>query len=296
MQNTETTIDAEVQGTTFAELWDAYPAPVRQLMTWGELGLFNQAWANYPAELGLAEEHIPDLVRMALDTRFDLKASDWENDFPYWAPNHALRTLGQLKVCHVASQLFPLLDKEDDFLVVDLPKVFAQMGLAILPKLIAYFQDPTQTQRTRERAADCLAEMGKQHPETRTLVLEALLAVFQQYQTQDPAFNTMLLYALLEIKAVEAADLIQAAFEAGCLDTIFCGDWLDIKPQLGLELTESERLDLTQRKQAFQARLARECHQSFQEMAEARNRQLGNQQAKHKRKLAKVARKQNRKK
>ena len=75
---------------------EPYHDPVAQLLTLGDPrqeGRIVSEWCDYPA-LGLTAEHVPELVRMALDD--DLHWCDWERA-EVWAPLHAWRALGQLR-------------------------------------------------------------------------------------------------------------------------------------------------------------------------------------------------------
>lgn len=62
-----------------------YPSPVDKLLTYGDARTLLK-WPNY-VELGLSLEHVPDLIRMAMDS--DLFAADMES-LETWAPVHAL--------------------------------------------------------------------------------------------------------------------------------------------------------------------------------------------------------------
>lgn len=289
--------ETEVVSTALAQLLSEYPEPVRQLIAHEPLGAMDSEWPNYPSKVGLEAEHISDLIRMATDSRFDHRAEDWqEDDRPYWAPSHAVRALGQMQALEAVQPLLLLLAKDDEWMMIDLPQALALMGPAIIPELAAFLADESQEQRAREGAAEVFEKMVAQHPDTREVCLDALLTVFRRYRNNDPELNGMLLFPLLKIKAVEAASLIQEAFEADCIPEDFCGDWLAVKHDLGLALTAEEHQEWTMREQAFRRRVYGMRHQQGQEAAEVLNRKLETKKVKAKRKAAKVARKQNRKK
>ena len=78
-----------------------YPPPVDKLLTFGECSP-SPEWPDYLA-LGLGSEHVPDLIRMAIDEELNQAASD---SLEVWAPVHAWRALGQL---HAEAAIEPLL-------------------------------------------------------------------------------------------------------------------------------------------------------------------------------------------
>ena len=69
-----------------------YPPPVSDLLTFGDCSRIG-AWPDYLA-LGLGPQHVPDLIRMALDEELHLADPD---SLDVWSPVHAWRALGQLR-------------------------------------------------------------------------------------------------------------------------------------------------------------------------------------------------------
>jgi len=62
--------------------------------------------------LGLGPQHVPDLIRMALDDELYWADSD---SLEVWAPIHAWRALGQLRAEAAVQPLTRLLARIDDF-------------------------------------------------------------------------------------------------------------------------------------------------------------------------------------
>jgi len=121
---------------------EAYHDPVAQLLTLGDPrqgGRMAPEWRDYLA-LGLAPEHVPELVRMALDE--DLHGADLESP-EVWAPLHAWRALGQLRAESAVEPLLQLLDRsdDDDSMQEDLPRVFGMIGPAAIPGLRDFLAD-----------------------------------------------------------------------------------------------------------------------------------------------------------
>ena len=85
---------------------DSYTDPAAQLLTYG--GVVGRTrddnWPDY-RDLGLTEESIPDLIRMATD----LDPRDPRTDgSEVWAPLHAWRALAQLQAVEAAGPLVHL--------------------------------------------------------------------------------------------------------------------------------------------------------------------------------------------
>src|ERR1700738_4886085 len=108
---------------------NSYSPPVDQLLTYGEGHLGSpDKWPNY-LELGLGQEHIPDLIRMATDEQLNRADPD---TLEVWAPTHPWRALGQL---HAEAAIEPLLSlfealEDDDWVKDELPSVFGMIGPA----------------------------------------------------------------------------------------------------------------------------------------------------------------------
>jgi hypothetical protein len=222
-----------------------YPAPINQLLTYGDCRNFLD-WPDYVAELGLTAEHIPDLIRMALDPELNWADSD---SLEVWAPTHAWRALGQLQA---EEAIAPLLSMADEFADItegndwywdDLPTVFAMIGAASIPPIIALLADRSHPLDTRTFAGNCLQAIGETHADLRLDCVVALTQQLEQIQKNDPELNGFLITNLIELAAVESAAAIQQAFAAKRVDASITGDWDDVQIDLGLK-TEAEADEL----------------------------------------------------
>ena len=86
-----------------------YPPPVSELLTFGDCREIRD-WPDYLA-LGLGPQHIPGLIRMALDEELHLADPD---SLDVWSPVHAWRALGQLRAESAVEPLAGLLDRVDE--------------------------------------------------------------------------------------------------------------------------------------------------------------------------------------
>ncbi|MBW4659086.1 MAG: hypothetical protein KME15_10450 [Drouetiella hepatica Uher 2000/2452] len=219
-----------------------YSPPVSQLLTYEEIDHNPDNWSGY-LNLGITSEHIPELIQMMGDRSLYLDETDEQL---YWAaPINAWRTLGQLKA---EAAIEPLIDVVrqwgdnldwDEWIVEEIPLIFGQIGAAALPALANYLSDSTQPQDCLETAISCIAQVGIQHPEQREQYVAILTHELEAYRDRDPEFNGFLVTALaIDLKAVEAAPVIEQAFNADKVDEAFMGDWGEVQVRLGLKTRE----------------------------------------------------------
>lgn len=211
-----------------------YPPPVSKLLTSGDVGDARE-WQDYRT-LGLGPEHAPDLIRMATDEVLHRMLAE---RIEVWAPVHAWRALGELRVEAAIGPLLNILfridEDEDDFAASDLPEVFGMIGPAALQPLEEYLGDPAHGLYARVACAEGIAQVGQRHPETRTRGVTILSGSLGQHDANDPVFNAFLVIALLDLKAVEVAPVMERAFAAGRVDRLVVGSWDAVQVKLGLK-------------------------------------------------------------
>jgi hypothetical protein len=209
-----------------------YSPPASSLLTFGDVRLFEE-WPNY-LELGFSHEHIPDLIRLATDTKLHLADSE---SAEVWAPVHAWRTLGQLAASEAVEPLLPLFHELDDsdWAGEELPEVYGMIGPAALPALTSYLADSGHEMWPRVMVGHSIERIAAHHPSARPACITALSQQLQQFRDTDPSLNAFLISYLLDLKAVEAAPLMEQAFAANSVDLSIAGDWEDIQVSLGLK-------------------------------------------------------------
>jgi hypothetical protein len=210
----------------------AYPPPLDRLLGLGVLFTRGREWRDY-GQMGVGPDHVPDLVRMACDP--DLNFAD-EDDPRVYAPLHAWRALGQLGAPEAAGPLAQLLVQlpDDDGANEELPVVLGMIGTAGVGPAVGILANPVLEERTRISAAGALEEIGKRHPELRDRCVEMLMGQLKRFAGQPEGLNGFLVHDLVELGAVEAAPLMQAAFAAERVDLLIRGDWEDVQVDLGL--------------------------------------------------------------
>jgi hypothetical protein len=213
---------------------DTYSNPVAKLLTYGdchEMDLHD--WPNYPETVGLTADDVPELIRMATDrTLWELKGDRLE----IWSPIHAWRSLGQLHAEAASAPLTQLFEEDDsDWTTEELPRIYAMLGPAAIPVLADYLTDVSHGTWARNIAVDSLLEIARSHPESRDACIAPMLQQLQSFAENDSDLNTILIGDLLDLKAVEAAPLIEQAFATENVDEFMVGTWASIQVELGLK-------------------------------------------------------------
>jgi HEAT repeat protein len=210
-----------------------YAPPVSELLSLGDPRQ-RPGWVDYLA-LGLTEAHVPELIRMVQDE--DLNWADSESD-EVWAPLHAWRALGALRAEAAIEPLLTLLPRideyDDDWVMEDLPDVFERIGQAAVPALGIFLADDRHGLWARVTAASSLGKIGQAHPQAREVCIAALNTQLAHFNTMDEELNGFIVNALVDLKAVEAAPMMERAFAADKVDIFILGDWEDAQIALGL--------------------------------------------------------------
>lgn len=206
--------------------------PVRKLLELGEPKYARDfAWPNY-REYGLGPEHIPALIQVATDHSLIHFPDD--ADPRGWGPVHAWRALGQL---HAEQAIEPLMQlfheiRDNDWVIEEMPDVFALLGPAAFSPLAAYLASPDYPTYSRLVAATSLMQLALAHPSLRINSIEALAAQLVDFKQNSPGMNGVLIANLVELDGAEKAELIQRVFAEGKVDRFIVGDWRDIKTRL----------------------------------------------------------------
>ena len=211
---------------------DALAAPVAKLLELGEPTYARDfAWPDYRS-YGIAPEHIPALIAIATDQEL-IHLPD-ERDPRGWGPIHAWRALGQLHAQEAIQPLMRLFHevRDNDWVIEEMPDVFALIGPPAFSPLVSYLRDRSYPTYSRLVAATSLMQMAFVEPAVRDQSIAVLAELLSSYAENSPGMNGVLVANLVELDAVEQADLIQKAFTEGKVDRFIVGDWRDIKHRL----------------------------------------------------------------
>ncbi len=217
-----------------------YTEPVSSLLTYGSAHSIND-WSVY-LELGLSEEHIPELVRMSGDE--ELRHAYWKSN-EVWAPLHARRTLGMLRAAEAIPALIDLFYQADDNdgekITEEMPQIFALIGEPAIQGLIRYTNNTSRTMHARATASSSLSYIGKEHPETREACIAGIETALAQYHHNDHTLNGLFVGDLLDLKATQAFPTIQQAYQEKYVDLMVCGDLEDVEIELELRKKRSTK-------------------------------------------------------
>ena len=218
---------------------DDYASPVAKLLSYGKCDIkrTNEPWPDY-LELGFTEEHIPDLIRMAIDS--DLNHAN-QATLDVWAPLHAWRTLGQLRAEEAVEPLVRLFGKlkNDDWLSIELPKVFSMIGSASLPALEKFLSDDGVDALDRISIPRCLERIAKDNPVCREECVSVLNRQLEKYEANAPILNGFLISGLADFNAIESIDIIRTAYSKECVDISVLGDLEDAEIWMGIRKSRS---------------------------------------------------------
>jgi Protein of unknown function (DUF1186) len=213
-----------------------YGPPVDQFLNRLEQPRLMPDWPDYLAE-GFGPEQIPDLIRMATDP--ELNEGDSES-LEVWAPVHAWRTLGQLRAESAVGPLIEMLAGRseagsDDWASEELPIVLGMIGPAALPGARALLEDESIVHYAKTAAGRVLEEAGKRHPEARDECVAILSRGLERAESNQPFVNGFLVGNLLDLRANEAAGVIERAYAGGFVDDTIVGTWYEVWHELDLE-------------------------------------------------------------
>ncbi|MBN1453719.1 MAG: DUF1186 domain-containing protein [Anaerolineales bacterium] len=214
-----------------------FSEPVLALISLGEKAARNSQWPDY-SELGITSDHISELIRIIERIEEFWLDEDVGNAAESYAPIHAWRALGQLKAEQAIPSLVKLViwneDEDADWIMEDIPDAMGMIGPACIPPLRDHLIDPHKLTWASVTFAHCLAEIGTQHPESRPACVEALQAGLEQFEQNDETINAFIISYLADLKAVEAAPLVERAYQADVVDLSVQGDFEDWQIELGL--------------------------------------------------------------
>jgi hypothetical protein len=221
-----------------------YASPVDKLLTLRSYKPGDALeWPDYQA-LGIGLQDIPELIRMATDKTLrqdllDVEELDEAQELAFWAPLHAMLILGELQAEEAIEPLLALFDHTDqtydEWVLEELPAVFSKIGPAALPAIGRYLSDPLHTDDSRNFASNTVPAIVDAYPEARAEGVAALSSALENFATNDYELNGGLVANLVHLKAVESAPLIERAFAANRVDEFYIGDWDDVQVELELK-------------------------------------------------------------
>jgi hypothetical protein len=194
---------------------------------------------DYIAQLAVTASDIPELVTVAMEWAEPIDWPDEKNYVAGYAPIHAWRCLAQLRAEEATSPLLNLMDQldeaGDDWYLSEFPHVFAWIGPATLEPLRDFLANDEHEVFARVASAHALKELAERHPEMRDDVLKGLCDTLSQFQDTNETVNAFIISYLLDMQAVEAAELIERVHAANRVDISVNGNWNTVRRELGVE-------------------------------------------------------------
>jgi hypothetical protein len=185
-------------------------------------------WLHY-VEMGLIRESDEDDLIAFLESwhPFDCIVGRW-------TAVHVWRAMGDLRSEKAVATLVDLLDMPEiawTWATEDLPVAFGMIGAASMDPLTSYLEDVTRDETSRALAGDGLSWIASLHPQYSAECVEAIAAVLRTYRTQDPSLNSLLIWHLAEMGAMDTVPLMRKVFEEGRADLNW-GSWDKVEETL----------------------------------------------------------------
>lgn len=127
-----------------------------------------------------------------------------------------------------------LTDEDEDFSLEEIPTAVGLIGPAALDGLAAFLAEQRREEFARIGAARAVQEIGTNHPDARPLAVGVLTAALERHADNPPGLNGTLVGHLMDLKAVEAVPAIRRAYAADRVDGTVCGNWQHVREALGL--------------------------------------------------------------
>jgi hypothetical protein len=208
----------------------AYAPEIAKLLNYG-VAEATANWPDYVRELGLGEQHIDALIRMATDAAlYDADAEPLQAS----APVHAWRALGQLRASSAVSPLLEVLDqRQSDWTIMEIPEVIGMIGAPALATLASWMADESRREAVMYGVIRSLVEVAHREPDTAKDVVGLLIKRLEKYRDNDFSVNAYLVEALCKLRAKEAFALIKEVYLRQRADvTIF--HWDQVLEALGI--------------------------------------------------------------
>jgi hypothetical protein len=259
-------------------------------------------WPDHIAR-GARTDHVPVLIDLIENHDSD---PDQRGEPGVYARIHAWRALAQLGALEAAPTLVRALDlaEDDDWVGEELPTALALLGPEVCAAVLEVLADRTRGPYTRAAAADTLVGLARAHPELRTKACDAIATEIEGCLDAPPFLVGLWIADLLDLRGVEWAPQIEAAYAEDRVDLFVCGDWEDVQIELGLL---AERLTPPREGapgtgpgrellRALNATWAAERRRKEAKRAAARAREKEKRKTKRKNKQARKSRRRNRRK
>ncbi len=231
-----------------------YSPPVHRLLTYGEPQPFQPSpWPDYVSEFGFTAAHVPELLKLMVDPdliHFDPNnppsfPDDVDPETAWGASGHAMRSLAQLKALEIFEQAITVIHSDlDEWAGEELVNIIQGWGPAVIEPVVQLIEENLLTENRILSLINGLFKLPEQFPETRDRVIAELMRLLKDYPSTNSSNASFLAMGLIELKAMDAIDLLEQAFTAGRIDDFMTGTWPSVQIEFGLksasDFTEEE--------------------------------------------------------
>jgi hypothetical protein len=212
-----------------------YQLPVAPLLQLDIPTSWNKPWLDYGATCGLTVADIPELTRLVWDEEpVHFEELDATSD---WVV-HAFRGIVQLDPVVGLNLYLMLLDAfpEDDWLCEEFFGIARYVGAEAIEPVSDFLANHRKNEWSRIATANLLEELAQVRPEIRNSCVAVLMDQLKRYRQEvDNTVYSSLIGNLVQLKAVEAVDLIGDVFAHREVDEFVMGSWPWIQVELGVK-------------------------------------------------------------
>ncbi len=249
-----------------------YSLPVAKLFDCGDPRELSYQIA-YGLEFGLTEEHVPELLQVLYDPKFNQLDSERS---AVWAPLHAWRALSELRALEAIEPLLDFMliadEHEDYWFSEDLPELMVKFGPVALEPLAARLASPDYSDFSRIIYTEALEKLAIASPETRSQCVQILSQQLEPATSQDPGLNGFIIASLVALDATDAVPLIEKAFAADAVDPMVVGDWERVARDLGVQVTPPKSRKSAKSRSGNKAKKAPKGFQSLLKESQSRQK------------------------
>lgn len=213
-----------------------YSQKIQPLFNWGRKPLMNIYNRPDYEKFGFTKEDIPELLRLAIDIRYedfyDYEEYEKEIDRFFYATIYAVEILGRLQAIEAIKPILEKLyeNEDNDFLIESMPNFFGDMGVNAIEILKEHI-------RSRDEVQLILFEVFKhileKHPEEEDLISSFLIDYLNTTKS-DSLHITFGLLALVDCSGAKHIEFIREIFKTKDIDYSIFGDIESIEIRLGL--------------------------------------------------------------
>jgi hypothetical protein len=243
-----------------------YQLPVAPLLQLDIPTWWNKPWLDYGATCGLTVADIPELTRLVWDEApVHFEGLDATSD---WVV-HAFRGIVQLDPVVGLDLYLMLLDEfpEDDWLCEEFFGIARYVGAEAIEPVSDFLANHRKNEWSRIATANLLEELAQVRPEIRNSCIAVLMDQLKRYRQEvDNTVYSSLIGNLVQLKAVEAVDLIGDVFAHREVDEFVMGSWPWIQVELGVKRESDFSPEELLPKESDYILAIREAHEEKQQL------------------------------